>query len=121
MDGLALVAELGSPVLKHGGPARAVAVTPDGKRILTAGDVVRIWDAASGLPLGELPGTGGGFALAISPDGRRVFAGGYGARVFELGSKRSTIAIQPARQLVVAAAFTPDGGFVLGDDRIPRR
>jgi WD40 repeat protein len=34
--------------LDHGGPAGRVAFSPDGRRLVTAGDVVRVWAAAIG-------------------------------------------------------------------------
>ena len=54
----------------------AVAVSPDGQRIVSAGDdhTVRLWDAATGKPIGE-PFTGHQArvrAVAFSPDGQRV-------------------------------------------------
>jgi serine/threonine protein kinase/WD40 repeat protein len=38
-------------------PALAASYTPDGKRLVTAGDVVRAWDPGQGKPRGTLPGT----------------------------------------------------------------
>jgi WD40 repeat protein len=60
---------------KHTAPARAVAYSPDGKRIASAGDdrVVRVWDAATGAEL--FPCTGHGarvMAVAFSRDGKRL-------------------------------------------------
>ncbi len=39
------------PFAGHPGPVLAVAVTPDGTQIITAGlaDTARIWDRASGI------------------------------------------------------------------------
>ncbi|MGQ0604905.1 MAG: nSTAND1 domain-containing NTPase, partial [Anaerolineales bacterium] len=59
----------------------AIAFSPDGTRLATAGDfsVVRVWDAVSGKELLAVPYRGGGvFALAFSPDGQRIAVGGDG-------------------------------------------
>ncbi len=121
---LALVAALGSTVLKHNGGVRAVRVTPDGKRIVSIGDgpSVHLWDAITGERVLDLAGKDHGlYSLAISPDGKRVFAGGHAAQVFELLTKRPLAALPVTKPLVVAAAFGPDNTIVFGDDRLPRR
>ena len=61
------------PFAGHPGPVRAVAVTPDGTQIITAGvdGTARIWDRASGQQVGPaLTGhTGYVRAVAVTPDG----------------------------------------------------
>ena len=60
------------PFAGHPGPVLAVAVTPDGTQIITAGDdgTARIWDRASGQQVGPaLTGhTGSVLAVAVTPD-----------------------------------------------------
>jgi WD40 repeat protein len=67
----------------HARGARYVAITPDGRRMLTDGydSRVRIWDLASGEQEGDLGVPDSASALALSPDGARAAVGHYSKRV----------------------------------------
>jgi WD40 repeat protein len=68
----------------------AVALTPDGKRVVATGAVdgpIRIWDLATGTCLDTLIGhTDRVDAIAVTPDGKRVISGSFDktVRVWDL-------------------------------------
>lgn len=117
----------------HMGLVRAMVFTPDGKRIVSAGDdkVIRIWDIASGRTERTIRGYAGSgnegkiYALALSPDGKTIAVGGWlgpfskgGDRAeqpahwvrlhdFETGAVKGLL--KRHRDIVNALSFSPDG------------
>jgi WD40 repeat protein len=68
-----LVAELGFGKLRHRSEVRALAWSPDGKVLASAGNLVRLWEARTGAPFMVLRPPGSQSfceALAFSPRGR---------------------------------------------------
>jgi hypothetical protein len=62
----------------HTGAVIGMALSPDGRRLLTGGDdkTIRLWDVATGKELGKLPGHGETVTcVAFSSDGRRAISG----------------------------------------------
>jgi WD40 repeat protein len=129
---------LGEP-MQHGGPIYAVAFSSDSKRVVTGGGdpeskrvanggedgAARLWDAASGQPLGEpMRHRSPIYAVAFSPDGQRVVTGSYDdtARLWDAASGRPLGAPMKHGGTVYAATFSPDGQRVVtgGDDSTAR-
>ena len=104
----------------HEGIVRAVAVTPDGRRLVSGGDdhTIRIWNLASGKLERTLEGhTDSVRAVAITPDGRRIVSGGTfdAVRVWDLASGKfvHTIVGQAGYRAVYSVAVSPDGRRVI--------
>jgi len=100
-----------------------VAVSPDGRRVVSGGwvsggwnDTIRIWDPGSGTCVGTLQGHSDHvWAVAVSPDGRRVVSGGYDntVRIWDAESGACLRTLQGHTIWVYAVALAPDGRWVV--------
>jgi WD40 repeat protein len=117
-------------VLPHGDSVQAVALSPNGRTCLTGGLdwTARLWDTATGKPLGPpLRRSGGVNAAAFSPDGKRFLLGGWAkgkgaARLWDVATGRPAGPELAHPRTVWAVAFDPCGQTVLtgGDDGAAR-
>jgi WD40 repeat protein len=105
----------------HGNDVQEMSLSPDGTQLLTASydGTVRLWDFASGAPLGVLSTQNEWvFAATFSPDGRLVAAGGGGRREgnnYLPGQDHDIRLLDVATQLAEAAAPDVDmEGILLG-------
>jgi RNA polymerase sigma factor (sigma-70 family) len=117
------VARLGTERFRHGRPIGALAVSPDGKLLVTCGrhdwNDLYLWDAATGrllhcLKQGGNRGTLG--AVSFSPDSRVVTAGAYNGivRRWEAATGKELELLKdegiPASgTMACQLAYTPDG------------
>jgi WD40 repeat protein len=97
----------------HTAAVRAVAVSPDIKRIASAGEdtTVRLWDASSGKEIARLPGHKEMVhGLVFSPDGRALaYAGDGELIVWDLTAGKIRTKAKGAGGGPGAVAFSPDG------------
>jgi len=100
------------------GIVSSLAFSPDGKTVLigTEDKAARLWDAASGQPVGQpLPHQGRVLAVAFSPDGRAVLTAGDDktARLWDAATGQPIGQPLEHEGRVFAVAFSPDGKTVL--------
>jgi WD40 repeat protein len=113
-----LEARASPPVLRgHTSFVYPVAFSPDGQWIVSGGwdSYVRVWDAATGESVAELPQDGYVRALALSPDGKRLVAMGDktdGLRVWDVAARRRIATYKTAEKGLWAAAYRSGGGHV---------
>lgn len=122
----------------HAGRVRVVAYSPDGKRLVTAGEdrCAIVWDLAANkwtnlLRGREVPGsedqvvmahTGSIHAAVFSPDGKLIATAGNDSvvKIWEASSRRQLFILDGASGTVWALAFSPGGEIIAagGDDGV---
>ena len=98
----------------HSNWVNAVAVTPDGRRAVSASEdqTLKVWDLGSGRELRTLTGHSRSVnAVAVTPDGRRAVSASddQTLKVWDLASGRELRTLTGHSDTVNAVAVTPDG------------
>jgi WD40 repeat protein len=94
-------------------PPAAVAFSPDGSRLATAGDAVRVWNGSDGTEVRPLPdSTSRARAVAFDQAGEHLAAAGADGVVRVWRGKRLRYALTGHKGSVCAVAFGPDGQLV---------
>jgi WD40 repeat protein len=124
-DGVVRVWDLASAAptphfLRHPeGPIHAVAISRDGKWIASAAEYsARVWEAASGKLVGEVPVNGAALSVAFSPQDDTLAVGDSAGNIF-FGAPRGSAPLRSTRTdaAVTAVAFSRDGHFMASGDR----
>ena len=116
-DGLIRIWDIASgaplaPFMRHvEGPVHAVALSPDGRWILSAAESsARLWNAADGELSGEVLVNGAAMSVTFSPQADRFAVGDSTGNLF-IASPTGSPPLQSARaqDVVLTLAFSPDG------------
>jgi WD40 repeat protein len=100
----------------HKGWVFRVALTPDGKKAVSTGDAIRVWDVETGKQLGVFGQGLAGYGLAVSSDGKRILCNDIPSktvRLWELEKGKEIQKYQGHTGEVWVAAFCPDGKHAL--------
>jgi WD40 repeat protein len=102
----------------HAWTVNACAVTPDGRRVVSASndDTLKVWDLESGCIVANLEGhTLTVNACAVTPDGRQVVSASddYTLKVWDLASGRRLANLEGHTARVRTCAVTRDGQHVV--------
>jgi tetratricopeptide (TPR) repeat protein len=104
--------------MRHHTVVNSAQFSPDGQRVVTASSdrTARVWDAASGKPIGEpMEHTDAVYSAQFSPDGQRVVTASYDktARLWDGASGKPIGEPMKHEDEVKSAQFSPDGQRVV--------
>jgi WD40 repeat protein/serine/threonine protein kinase len=102
----------------NAGNSASVAYSPDGKRLASSGDGVKVWDAQTGQELLSLKFMGYGGCVAFSPDGKRLASSSQvndgTVKVWDAQTGQELLSLKGGSQNL---AYSPDGKRLASDGR----
>jgi RNA polymerase sigma factor (sigma-70 family) len=105
------IARLGTVRWRHGVLVHALAYSPDGKRIVTAGvgRALVLWDAATGKELRVFPSLGQPRGVAFSPDGKLIATPQRSGQLWDVATGKMVRELKNVGSGFESLAFAPDG------------
>jgi WD40 repeat protein/uncharacterized caspase-like protein len=100
------------PQLGHTEPAVSAAISPDGRRVISAAGEIKLWDVETGSLLRTFGGGEGVVhAVRFLPDGRRALSGSYGGTltVWDTATGNPLRTIRAHQKGVHSIGISPDG------------
>lgn len=118
------LARMGTIRYRHGYLIEALAMSPDGKAVATAGsdETLRLWDLATGKELRRFSQEKRPYAVAFSPDGKLLASADSTIRLWDLTGSGEARQIKVGKEYIRALAFSADGKLLAsaGDDKLIR-
>ncbi len=95
----------------HSGWVYRLAVTPDGKHVVSSGDHLRVWDLATGKELRKFSPGVWTWGMSVSADSKRLLAGhaDNSVRLYEVDTGKELHRLVKHIGQVWVAALSPDG------------
>ena len=102
----------------HTSSAYSVAITPDGKHIVSGSwdKTIKLWDINSGKEIRSFEGhTNSVNSVTITPDGKHIVSGGYDItiKLWNINSGEALRSFKGNIDSVYSVAFTPDGKSII--------
>jgi WD40 repeat protein/transcriptional regulator with XRE-family HTH domain len=93
----------------HTSNVNALAYSPDGTRLASNAETVKIWDALTGKELRTLPARG--YSVSFSPDGTRLATASDNgtATVWDVATGKALQTLRGHAGSIFSVAFSPDG------------
>lgn len=113
---------LASPFKGHTGPILCLALSADGKKVLSGGQdrTIRIWDAGSGKELAKLEGHSEAVAgVAFSRDGKNVLSGSHDRtlRFWDAETGKEIMKLEGHTDQITSVAISPDAKKAISGSR----
>jgi Tol biopolymer transport system component len=105
------------------GGLTCVCLSPDGRTAVSGGGgTIRLWDAASGAEVRQIPTQQSVWTVAFAPDGKTLLAAGSYPALYDPQAGKELRRLEGAQSTVWSAAFSPDGKQVAAgsEDRLVR-